>query len=179
MPDDAAREEQMRRNAAAREAERGDYDPDRGDYDPDRGDYDPDRGDYDPDRGDYDPDRGAGLGGAAGAQAGRVATDIFRRASSIGGHLIVAFVAPISSSTTSRRRSRTRASASEAAAAAASTQLAALMEQLRQSRIKIRQQGQASRAPSTVAPKNAQTSTSASNKPAAQATSDSGRRSSE
>ena len=112
MSDETARREQQQMFAKARQAERGDYDPDRGDYDPDRGDYDPDRGDYDPDRGDYDPDRGdydpdrgGGLGiGSASARASRVATDIFRRAASIGGHLIVAFVAPVGAAATSRAR---------------------------------------------------------------------------
>lgn len=184
MSDETARSEQFKGNAAAREAERGDYDADRGDYDADRGDYDADRGDYDADRGDYDADRGdydadrGGLGvGAPGAHASRVASDIFRRAASIGGHLIVAFVAPINSSTASRRRSRTRASSSEAEAAAAGAQVAALMEQIRQSRIKAGKQAAASPASSNVNLYNTQTSASA--KPTAQGTSGSARRSPE
>ena len=91
------------------------------------------------DRGDYEPDRGeepiversltAGImsliaeelgPGMAGAGAHQVATDIFRSAAGLGGHLVVAFVAPIGASATmSRPRVSTRASSSEAQAAAA------------------------------------------------------------
>jgi hypothetical protein len=59
----------------------------RGKTDPDRGKTDPDRGKTDPDRGKTDPDRGMG-----------VTADIFRRAAGLGGHLVVAFIAPVGSS---------------------------------------------------------------------------------
>jgi hypothetical protein len=177
MPNGTARREQQRRFAEAREAERGDYDADRGDYDADRGDYDADRGDYDADRGDYDADRGGGLDiGRSGAQASRVATDIFRRAASIGGHLIVAFVAPVGATPAPRRRLRTRASSSEAQAAAAGVQVAALMEQLRQSHKKARQNPTVP-TPSNDAQGSAQTSTSKATQQPAQTISGSGRRS--
>jgi hypothetical protein len=139
MSDDLVRA-QKRRFREARLAERGDYDVDRGDYDVDRGDYDVDRGDYDVDRGDYDVDRGGALGrGAAGACG--VAADIFRRAAGLGGHLIVAVVAPIgASSPTLRRRSSPRTSSAAAEAAAANAHVAELIEQRKQARTKIRQQ---------------------------------------
>jgi len=160
MPDHAARREQQRRFARAREAERGDYDADRGDYDADRGDYDADRGDYDADRGDYDADRGGGRGGApGGAQANRVAADIFQRASGLGGHLIVAFVAPVGASAASRPRARRRRSSSQAEAAAASAQVAALMDQIRQAFAATGKQTTASPAPSSEAPGPKPTST--------------------
>ena len=149
MSDDPA-PVQKRRFREARLAERGDYDADRGDYDADRGDYDADRGDYDADRGDYDADRGdydadrggaLGAGGSASARGNRVAADIFRRAVGLGGHLVVAFVAPIgASSPTSRPRFRRRASSAGTEAAAARAHVAELREQIRQARTKIHQQ---------------------------------------
>jgi hypothetical protein len=139
MADEAARREKQRSFAEARQAERGDYDSDRGDYDSDRGDYDSDRGDYDSDRGDYDSDRGVYAGGRepfAGARSAKQAVaDIFRNASGLGGHLVIAFVAPIgASSPAPRRRSRRRASWSETETAAASAHVAELIEQIRQNR---------------------------------------------
>jgi hypothetical protein len=119
------------------DADRGDYDADRGDYDADRGDYDADRGDYDADRGDYDADRGGafGVGGRAGARGNRVAVDIFNRAVGLGGHLVVAFVAPIgASSPMSRSRVRPRASSVETEAAAARAHVAELIEQRKKAR---------------------------------------------
>lgn len=142
MGDETARLDGHRILAELRRAERGHYDPDRGHYDPDRGHYDPDRGHYDPDRGHYDPDRGhydPDRGGAldnsmAEAYATRAVEDVIRRAAGIGGHLIVAFVAPVGASSASRRRPASRAASLDVEAAAARTQVAALTELLRQSR---------------------------------------------
>ena len=145
MADETARQDQQRKFAEARQAERGDYDSDRGDYDSDRGDYDSDRGDYDSDRGDYDSDRGdydsdrgayAGRDPLAGARgANQAVADIFRNASGLGGHLVIAFIAPIGASSPAlRRRTRRRAPWSETETAAASAHVAELIEQIRQNR---------------------------------------------
>ena len=131
MGDEAARREQQRRFAEARQAERGDYEPERGDYEPERGDYEPERG------------ASPGLGRFEGASnANHVAADIFRKAAALGGHLVVAFVAPIgASSSMSARRLRRRSSSSVSEGAAARAHVAALIEQLMQARTKARQQG--------------------------------------
>ena len=133
---DEARRKQLRKFAEARQAERGDYEPERGDYEPERGDYEPERGDYEPERGDYEPERGAGRGTLSGAfDPNLAAADIFRKAAGLGGHLIVAFVAPIgSSSPMPRRRSRRRASWSQSETAAASAHVAELIEQIGRNR---------------------------------------------
>jgi hypothetical protein len=65
-----------------------------------RGDDDPLRGDDDPLRGDDDPLRGGGPGDGPSA----VAADIFGRAVGLGGHLIVAFVAPVGAISRGRQR---------------------------------------------------------------------------
>jgi hypothetical protein len=79
-----------------------------------RGKTDPDRGKTDPDRGKTDPDRGMGSGPPY------VAADIFRRAAGLGGHLVVAFIAPVGSSTARPLfRPSVPLSVSEVAAAAA------------------------------------------------------------
>jgi hypothetical protein len=140
MPDDAARKREAQRLEKLRLAERGDYDADRGDYDADRGDYDADRGDYDADRGDYDADRGdydADRGGAFGGRgAGPAGTnpavaDILRKAAGLGGHLIVALVAPVGTSMPRRRAGRRTCATG---AHGADVQVAELIEQLRQKR---------------------------------------------
>src|SRR5258705_11273995 len=107
MPDTAQIDEQrkvedQRKHEEARQKEpipkwavRGRTDPDRGRTDPDRGRTDPDRGRTDPDRGRTGPDRGFGIGGP---RTDRAVGDFVRAAGSLGGHLIVAFVAPISAS---------------------------------------------------------------------------------
>ena len=144
MADEAARQ-QREQFARAREAERGDYDSDRGDYDSDRGDYDSDRGDYDSDRGDYDSDRGdydsdrgvytGGEPFAGPRDANRVIADIFRKTVGLGGHLIVAFVAPIgSSSPAAGRRLRRRRFSAQSESAAANAHVSELIEQIRQNR---------------------------------------------
>jgi hypothetical protein len=151
MGADGARE-QKRIFREKRLAERGDYEPERGDYEPERGDYEPERGDYEPERGSLGP-------GMAGARAHQVATDIFRRAAGLGGHLVVAFVAPIGASATmSRPRVSTRASSSEAQAAAARAHVAELIEQFKQARTKVRQQPPVSPKPASDAHVTTQTS---------------------
>jgi hypothetical protein len=83
-------------------AERGSDEYDRGSDEYDRGSDEYDRGSDEYDRGSDEYDRGGGLGRGSLDQAPhRVALDIFRQAASLGGHLVVAFVAPIGA--TSRR----------------------------------------------------------------------------
>ena len=182
MRDNAARREQQREFSRIRQAERGDYDADRGDYDADRGDYDADRGDYDADRGDYDADRGdydadrgaaLGLGRSGGAgDTNQALADIFRKAAGLGGHLVVAFVAPIgASSPMSRRRFRRRASSSVSEAAAARAHVAELAAQLMQTRVKAHQQGPVTAKPSNDDHVATQTSAYTSTQQSAQTTS--------
>ena len=130
MADEAARQ-QREQFARAREAERGDYDSDRGDYDSDRGDYDSDRGDYDSDRGVYT----GGEPFAGSRDANRAVADIFRKTVGLGGHLIVAFVAPIGAlSPTRGRRPRRPMFSAQSESAAANAHVAELIEQIRQNR---------------------------------------------
>jgi len=130
MADEAARQ-QREQFARAREAERGDYDSDRGDYDSDRGDYDSDRGDYDSDRGVYT----GGEPFAGPRDANRAVADIFRKTVGLGGHLIVAFVAPTGAlSPTRGRRPRRPMFSAQSESAAANAHVAELIEQIRQNR---------------------------------------------
>jgi hypothetical protein len=96
----------------------------RGKDDPDRGKDDPDRGKDDPDRGKDDPDRGLVTNGHGPRQL----ADIFQRAAGIGGHLVVAFVAPIAASPR-RPNGRYDARASDVAVAA-QAEVDALRDQL-------------------------------------------------
>jgi hypothetical protein len=105
---------------------RGRTDPTRGRTDPTRGRTDPTRGRTDPTRGRTDPTRGIGLGSSG---PGGTAADIFQGAVSLGGHLIVAFVAPVSAScdgAASRTSSR-----AEKLAADAEAEWVAILESIR------------------------------------------------
>ena len=77
------------------DTDRGRTDTDRGRTDTDRGRTDTDRGRTDTDRGRTDTDRGFGIGGPG---TNRAVGDILHVAASLGGHLIVAMVTPISAS---------------------------------------------------------------------------------
>ena len=88
-------EEARRNEPLPRWLVRGRTDTDRGRTDTDRGRTDTDRGRTDTDRGRTDTDRGFGVGGPG---TDRAVGDIFHTAASLGGHLIVAMVAPISAS---------------------------------------------------------------------------------
>jgi len=77
------------------DTDRGRTDTDRGRTDTDRGRTDTDRGRTDTDRGRTDTDRGFGIGGPC---TNRAVGDILHVAASLGGHLIVAMVTPISAS---------------------------------------------------------------------------------
>ena len=107
MPDDVTRRREQMEFARRRIAERGDY-------------VDPDKGDY------VDPDKG-GFGQRAGTSQSQVAADILRRAVGLGGHLVVAFVAPVGASPASCRRFR-RSRPSELTTAGASTRVAEMIQ---------------------------------------------------
>ena len=93
------------------------------------------RGDYEADRGDYEADRGSRAGFAGARDAAQAVADIFRKTAGLGGHLVVAFVAPAGpSSTTSRPRFRDRAYSSEWESAAARAHVTELLEKIRQMR---------------------------------------------
>jgi hypothetical protein len=114
MNDAAHRLEQQRVNELKRLAERGKDDPDRGKDDPDRGKDDPDRGMF--------PDSNS---------QGQV-VDIFRRVAGLGGHLVVAFVAPVGASL--GKRSARLGGRVPSVVASAQADLAALREQFTSNR---------------------------------------------
>jgi hypothetical protein len=126
-------EQEQKRVAQQQEFERKRL-AERGRTDPERGKTDPERGKTDPERGKTDPERGMGLGDFPPE---RVAADIFRGAASLGGHLVVAFVAPVSaSSRNSRSRPANGFSTAEGLAAAAQAEWADNLERIRQQRKK-------------------------------------------
>ena len=116
------------------EIRRGDEEIRRGDEEIRRGDEEIRRGDEEIRRGDEEIRRGAlqDFGGRDGAAA-----DIFQRAIDLGGHLIVAFVAPVSAPSRSRRRLVRGPSSPQAVAAAADAELAELRLLLTRKRMQL------------------------------------------
>jgi hypothetical protein len=132
MPDDEALRRARRQKMALRRlAEPG---IERGGDEVDRGGDEVDRGGDEVDRGGDEVDRGRRLF-ASGPS--RVAADIFERAINLGGHLIVAFVAPVSAPSRSRRRPGSGFSSPQAVAAAADAELAELRLVLTRKRMQL------------------------------------------
>jgi|SRR5687767_14328582 len=130
--DDKERIDKQRAFERKRLDERGRTDLSRGRTDLSRGRTDLSRGRTDLSRGRTDLSRGSGAGGVTPEG---VATDIFRGAASLGGHLVVAFIAPVSpSSGGSRSLPDGDLSAAEALAAAAQAEWADLLELIREKR---------------------------------------------
>jgi hypothetical protein len=103
-----------------------------------RGREEPDRGREEPDRGREEPDRG---GASNDFGPNQVALDIFRTTAGLGGHLIVAFVAPVAPSYRSslaKPKGRLPSSDVEAQAAAARAVLAAFTKKEVQKRKEAR-----------------------------------------
>ncbi len=132
MPDDEALRRARRQKMELRRlAEPG---IERGDEEIRRGDEEIRRGDEEIRRGDEEIRRGA-LQDFGGRD--RAAADIFQRAIDLGGHLIVAFVAPVSAPSRSRRRPVSGPSSPQAVAAAADAELAEIRVLLTQKRMQI------------------------------------------
>ena len=150
MPDDEALKRARRQKMALRmalrrlaepgiergdeEIRRGDEEIRRGDEEIRRGDEEIRRGDEEIRRGDEEIRRGA-LQDFGGRD--RAAADIFQRAIDLGGHLIVAFVAPVSAPSRSRRRPVSGPSSLQALAAAADAELDELRLMLAQKRMQF------------------------------------------
>jgi hypothetical protein len=138
MPDDEALRRARRQKMAWRRlAEPG---IERGDEEIRRGDEEIRRGDEEIRRGDEEIRRGA-LQREGGVN--RLAADIFQRATDLGGHLIVAFVAPVSAPSRSRFRPVSGPSSPQAVAAAADAELAEIRVLLTQKRMQIAHASQA------------------------------------
>ncbi len=131
MPDDEALRRARRQKMELRRlAEPG---IERGDEEIRRGDEEIRRGDEEIRRGDEEIRRGAFLPYGRN----RLAADIFQRATDLGGHLIVAFVAPVGSPSRSRCRPVRGPSSLQALAAAADAELAELRLVLAQRRMQF------------------------------------------
>jgi hypothetical protein len=133
MGNDAARRREQQRLERLRLAERGEGAVERGEGAVERGEGAVERGEGAVERGEGAVERGEGAveRGMILDDFGskHVAADIFRRAAGLGGHLVVAFIAPVGASSPRSRLRPLRSSPSEAEAVAARVVVARMIEQ--------------------------------------------------